>query len=75
VNHFEEEFKEGEKYKPTLQQTREPKYKGSRSLTHKWKDMDFSQNGRDPAHTGYNKEKLINIAKASVEIPSHVSPH
>ena len=42
VNFFEEEFKESEKFKPDLKSTKDPNYKGSRSLTHKWKDMDFS---------------------------------
>jgi len=54
---------------------KDPNYKGSRSLTHKWKDMDFSQRGKEPSDTGYDKVKLINIAKSSVEIPKHINPH
>lgn len=75
VNHFEEEFKEMEKVVPTVEQTRDPTFKGSRSLTHKWKDMEFSQNGTEPEHTGYDREKLIHIAKSSVEIPATINPH
>ena len=40
--HFEEEFKASESLKPNLQDTKDPTYKGSRSMTHKWKDMEFS---------------------------------
>lgn len=36
ASYFEEEYKESEKYKPSLEQVRDPKFKGSRSLTHKW---------------------------------------
>lgn len=45
--HFEEEFKLGETLKPSLKDTRDPTFKGSRSLTHKWKDMEFSELGKD----------------------------
>lgn len=40
--HFEKEFKDSADYIPSLNQTRNPEFKGSKSLTHKWKNMDFS---------------------------------
>ena len=72
---FEEEFKHSEKIKPNLKDTRDPNFKGSRSLTHKWKSMDFSQNGVEPKETGFNKDKLINIGRASAEVDFSVEPH
>ncbi len=75
VNYFEEEFKESEKYKPSISQVKDPQFKGSRSLTHKWDGMDFSQQGKEPEHTGYDKDTLITIAKSSVEVPEGFKPH
>ena len=43
--YFEDEFKESENYKPSIQQVKDPKFKGSRSLTHKWEGYEFSQWG------------------------------
>lgn len=40
--HFDDEFKASETMKPSIAETRDPSYKGSRSLTHKWKGMEFS---------------------------------
>ena len=40
--HFEKEYQASLTFKPTLKNTRDPKYRGSRSLTHKWADMAFS---------------------------------
>jgi hypothetical protein len=37
--------------------------------------MNFSQWGKEPSTTGFDKEALLSIAKASVEIPSDVTPH
>lgn len=37
--------------------------------------MEFSQWGKDPQYTGFDEEKLIKIAKSSVEIPDHIKPH
>lgn len=75
TEYFEEEFKESEKIKPSLKDLRDPNFKGSRSLTHKWKDMEFSQNGNEPKDTGFDKSKLIEIAKSSVEVPPNIKPH
>ena len=75
-NHFETEFKEAETFKADLKQhTTNPEYKGSRSLTHKWDGMAFSQDGKEPEHTGFDREKLVKIAKATVETPDHIEPH
>jgi 2-oxoglutarate dehydrogenase complex dehydrogenase (E1) component-like enzyme len=43
--YFEEEFKEADKYKPSIDSFKDPKFKGSRTLTHKWSSMEFSQWG------------------------------
>lgn len=40
--YFDEEFKIGDKHKPDIKSVTDPKYKGSRSLTHKWEGMAFS---------------------------------
>ncbi|CAI2382475.1 unnamed protein product [Moneuplotes crassus] len=72
----EKEFEESSNYKPTLKQTKDPHFKGIRSMTHKWKNHDFSTFGVEPEHTGYDSEKLVNIAHASVEYQEHLfNPH
>lgn len=48
---------------------RKEDYKGSRSLTHKWKSMQFSQYGDEADKTGINNERALNIAKSSVYFP------
>jgi 2-oxoglutarate dehydrogenase complex dehydrogenase (E1) component-like enzyme len=73
--YFEEEFKESANYKPTMEKTLDPTFKGSRSLTHKWAGMHFSQNGKDPDTTGFCETALTNIIKASVEFPESIKPH
>lgn len=37
--------------------------------------MQFSQWGEEPAETGFEESDLINIAKASVDIPSDFNVH
>jgi 2-oxoglutarate dehydrogenase complex dehydrogenase (E1) component-like enzyme len=58
-----------------MKDTKDEKYQGNRSMTHKWKGMDFSQFGKEPSDTGYDIEKLRHISKASVEVPADVDPH
>ena len=74
-NYFEEEFKASGSVNPKIEDTKNPDYKGSRSLTHKWKGLEFSQWGKEPADTGFDRDALVNIGKASVEIPSDIKPH
>lgn len=73
--HFEDEFKESEHYKPSLAQLKDPTFKGSRSLTHKWQGYEFSQWGQEPETTGYDESALKSIIKASVEVPEGIKPH
>ena len=40
--HFEKEFQASLTFQPSLKDTKDPRYKGSRSLTHKWAGMEFS---------------------------------
>lgn len=75
AQYFEDEYKESEKIKPSLVQTKDPKFKGSRSMTHKWEGMDFSQWGKEPTQTGYDQDTLKSIVKSSVEFPEDVKPH
>ena len=75
AHYFEEEFKESEKYKPSVEQIKDPKFKGSRSLTHKWAGYEFSQWGKEPESTGVCETLLSNVVKASVEFPQDVKPH
>ena len=70
------QFEESTLYKPTIEQTRDPLFKGMRSMTHKWEDMDFSTFGKEPKHTGYDTNKLVKISHASVEFNENkFSPH
>jgi hypothetical protein len=41
-SHFEEEFKASDSFKPTIKDTLDPNYKGSKTLTHKWTGLVFS---------------------------------
>lgn len=65
-DYFEQEFQASLTIKPTLKETRDPAFRGSRSLTHKWAEMEFSQDGTEPHDTGYDPNKLIEIAQQSV---------
>ena len=40
--HFESEYEKSLTLKPNLKDTTDPNYKGSKSMTHKWENMDFS---------------------------------
>jgi len=40
--HFEKEYQASLTFKPSIKDTTDPKYKGSRSMTHKWAGMKFS---------------------------------
>jgi len=64
--HFEEEFEKSKKFVPSLQDTTDEKYKGSRAMTHKWKGYVFSQFGSEPQHTGYDTYELKEIARSTV---------
>lgn len=44
-------------------------------MTHKWKGMNFSQNGTEPSHTGYQIDKLKQIVKSTVDIPEGFNVH
>ena len=73
--HFESEFQASLKFVPSMQDTTNPSYRGSRSLTHKWAGMAFSQSGKEPEHTGYDTEKLTQIARSTVNIPEGFNVH
>lgn len=40
--HFESEYQASLSFKPSIKDTTDPNYRGSRSLTHKWADYQFS---------------------------------
>ena len=44
-------------------------------MTHKWEGMDFSQNGREPQHTGYDVDQLKDFALKTVQLPSDFNVH
>ena len=44
-------------------------------MTHKWAGVEFSQWGKEPNDTGFQKDALTSIIKASVEIPDSIKPH
>jgi 2-oxoglutarate dehydrogenase complex dehydrogenase (E1) component-like enzyme len=58
-----------------MKDTTDPNYRGSRSLTHKWAGMQFSQSGNEPAQTGFDQQSLIEIAKSTVDIPQGFKVH
>ena len=73
---WESEFDKAPLYVPTLELTTNENFKGIRSMTHKWKGMNFSWFGKDPLNTGYDIEKLKNIGYASVEYDDKLfTPH
>lgn len=71
----EEEFKAADTFKPLLSNTWNPEYLGSRSLTHKWKEMDFTHQGKELGATGYSVDSLKKIGFASVETPESFKLH
>ena len=60
---------------PDIKKTRDPSYRGSRSLTHKWADMEFSQWGSEASDTGYATDMLKKIGLQSVTIPEGFNVH
>ena len=74
-NHFETEYQASLKFKPTLKNTTDPTYRGSRTLTHKWSGMQFSQWGEEPEQTGYDTAELLKIGEATCDIPSDFNLH
>jgi len=74
-DYMSDELKKSKVFKPTLAQTTNSKSKGSRAMTHKWRGMSFSQDGTDPADTGYDKDVLKDIGLKSVDIPEHFEIH
>ena len=75
IDHFKDELEKSLDFKPTINNYRDPNYKGSRSLTHKWKDMQFSQWGTEPKHTGVDKELIKEVGRASVDLPKGFNIH
>ena len=59
--HFEAEFQASLSFTPQLKDTKDPKYRGSRAMTHKWQGMQFSQDGSEAVDTGYDTSKLTQI--------------
>ena len=60
---------------PELKNTTDANYRGSRSMTHKWSGMQFSQWGEEPAQTGHDTDKLVQIAKSTMALPSDFNVH
>ena len=73
--HFEQEYQKSLNLVPSLKDTTDPKYRGSRSLTHKWAGMQFSQWGTEPSDTGVDNDKLMKIAAASTDLPASFNVH
>lgn len=72
----EEEFKAAADFKPLASNTRNENYLGSRSLTHKWKDMEFSDRGKELGPTGIDRARLDKLVEASVHLPGDsFNPH
>lgn len=57
--HFEQEYQQSLTFVPELKNTTDSNYRGSRSLTHKWQGMQFSQNGSEPSQSGYEDRKSV----------------
>ena len=73
--HFENEYQKSLSFEPKLKNTINPKYKGSRAMTHKWAGIQFSQNGSEPEQTGYDTQELLNFARNSIELPEDFNVH
>ena len=73
---WESEFDQAPHYIPSLECTTSETFKGIRSMTHKWKGMNFSWFGKEPKQTGYSIENLKKIGYASVEYDESIhTPH
>lgn len=60
---------------PDLKNTTDPSYRGSRSMTHKWSGMQFSQWGEEPVQTGHDTDELVQIAKSTLALPTDFNVH
>ena len=71
----EKEFDTLDQHKATVKDTIDPAYKGSRAMTHQWAGMQFSHLGKEPESTGVQGQTLIDIGKASVQVPIGFKAH
>lgn len=75
--HLEKEFNQMKDYIPDSKMTRDPNFLGSRSLTHKWKDINFPHLSKyvKNGDTVLSKEKVVEYIKSSVDIPKTLNIH
>jgi probable 2-oxoglutarate dehydrogenase E1 component DHKTD1 len=73
-----EEFKRTQSHELTLKEIRNEKFKGNKSLTHKWANLEFPQFCEKDSEivTGTkNVEEITNILKSSVNLPKNFKVH
>ena len=78
VKILNEEFIRAQSYRLKIEDVRNEKFKGNKSLTHKWKSMEFPQFCQKDSElvTGLADSQDVNsILKASIKLPEKFSIH
>jgi 2-oxoglutarate dehydrogenase complex, dehydrogenase (E1) component, and related enzymes len=71
---LEKEFDERNNVKKTIENLKNPEYKGAKSMTGKWSGMDFSQYGKE-GPTGISADAVKNYVYASINVPPTFNVH
>jgi probable 2-oxoglutarate dehydrogenase E1 component DHKTD1 len=74
---LQDEFEKSKTFKLNLENVRNPKYMGNKTLTHKWKDMSFPQYCKPDSElvTGVNLDIVKCALLSSVTLPSDFKIH
>jgi probable 2-oxoglutarate dehydrogenase E1 component DHKTD1 len=74
---LEDEFAKAKEFKLTIENVRNENYKGNKSLTHKWKELQFPQfcEPDESVKTGISVNDAKAILKASATLPSEFKVH
>jgi probable 2-oxoglutarate dehydrogenase E1 component DHKTD1 len=74
---LDDEFNKSKEFKLTVDDVRNENYKGNKSLTHKWKNLQFPQfcKSDEDIKTGINIDDAKKILKASATLPSDFKVH
>lgn len=77
TKHLNEELEKSKNFELKLSDVLDPKYKGNKTLTHKWKGMKIPETAKPDSElvTGYDLEELKKIILASVKLPEKFNVH
>mmetsp|Transcript_16854 Transcript_16854/g.14752 ORF Transcript_16854/g.14752 Transcript_16854/m.14752 type:complete len:175 (-) Transcript_16854:186-710(-) len=72
--HLADQFSDKDNVKKTMEQLKDPHYKGAKSMQGKWNEMTFSQYGKEE-ETGIDLETIPTYINASIFAPTTFQIH